>query len=329
MAMPTEQQLARRLAACAKSCRHQREKEEVWQEHLRKKREQAEEQQLNNSSSINGPGTDKPQCTEGHPVAEQAKVAGSRGQLRKEAAEQVQLRKEAAEQVQLRKEAAEHFDAPSSSSGHDASSADTVAGTLAPAAPMQQAPRPKTQPVEILDDESERSERPLGPRCATLPAGSFDMFDEDLASHFHWIQLHSSQIKYTTTIDPDCLHMQILDRDAANTYIAVKLPHAFVPDLAIIRPHLSVVHNATTTNWDTWFRMKHRLATLLSARKITCFFRARVSHVYKFVVDDNSELGVLIRMMQEVIAEFHVGPHPLDRVQELHMTFHQLNHHTV
>ena len=155
------------------------------------------------------------------------------------------------------------------------------------------------------------------------------MFAEDLEPHFHWLQLHSSQVKYTTTIDPDCLRVKILDRDAANTYIAVKLPRAFVPDLAIARPHLSVVHNATTTSWDTWFRVKHRLATLLSARKITCFFRARVSNVYKFAVDDQCELGVLIRMMQEVIAEFHVGQTPLDCVQELHMTFHQLNHHTV
>ena len=47
------------------------------------------------------------------------------------------------------------------------------------------------------------------------------------------------------------------------------------------------------------------------------------------MIDEDSELGVLSRMLQAIVRNYHPADTPIDVVQELHLTFNQLGHHTV
>ena len=167
---------------------------------------------------------------------------------------------------------------------------------------------------------------------ATLPVGSsqgLDMHTAELEPHFTHLQLMASTKIYRTKIDCSCLHMKITNRDTGATYVALLLPYKFTPTMAIVRPHVSLVHNVRTAGWQAYYHMKHSLTTLLNQRDITCYFRTTVSHPYKFVIDENCELGVLARMLQAIIRNYHPANHPIDIVQELHFTFEQLGYPTV
>ena len=182
------------------------------------------------------------------------------------------------------------------------------------------------QPVQILEREEAE------PRAAaTLPAGSssgFDVYASELVPHFKSLQLRAGTIIHKTSVDPSCLFMRITNAETGQTYISLVLPNEFTPRLAVVRPHVSLVHDVAPPDWASWYEMKHTLTTLLNPREVTCYFRAG-SHPHKYVIDERSELGVLIRMLQRIIINHHPANTPVDVVQELHFTFHQLGHHTV
>jgi len=190
-------------------------------------------------------------------------------------------------------------------------------------------PRPKSDSAigSFNEDDAARDEVLTQRRHTTLPIGK-DMHAPELAPHFRSLQQHVLRTRYRTKIDATNLHMKIQNRDTGATYVAIALPNEFTPCLAVVRPHVSLVHDVAPPDWTSWYEMKHTLTTLLNPRDVTCFFQAG-NNPYKYVIDERSELGVLIRMMQRIIRNYHPANRPIDVVQELHFTFNQVGHHTV
>jgi hypothetical protein len=188
------------------------------------------------------------------------------------------------------------------------------------------APAARSLPVEAksppMAEEPQRVE-------ATLPL-VLDLYTPDLVQHFRGLQVHAGSIIYTTRISPESLVMNCIDRDGTG-YVAMLFKHEFKPQLPIVRPHASLVHNLKVPDWKAWWRLKHCLCMMLTERTVQCFFQQRCSHPYKFVLDENCELGVLLRMLQDEIAAAHTGGTDIkvDIVQELHLTFHKIMDHTV
>ena len=162
---------------------------------------------------------------------------------------------------------------------------------------------------------------------ATLPP-ALDMYSPALEHHFRGVQQHSGTIRYSTRISAEYLHMKI-SADGIG-YIALLFTEDFMPTLPVFRPHVTLAYSVHLPDWPAWWGLKHRLTTFLNTRTITCFF-ARNQHAYKFVLHEDSELTVLCRIMQAEIRAAHVPVEGknLDLCCELHMTFHQMMHHTV
>ena len=190
-------------------------------------------------------------------------------------------------------------------------------------------PRPKSDLAigSFNEDDAARDEVLAQRRHTTLPIGK-DMHAPELAPHFRSLQQHVLRTRYRTKIDATNLHMKITHRDTGATYVALLLNHEFVPKLAIDRPHMTLVHDVRTDGWQAFYHMKHTLTTLLNERHIQCYFRP-TSNPYKYVIDENCELGVLARMLQAIIRNYHPADTPIDIVQELHFTFNQLGYPTV
>ena len=170
----------------------------------------------------------------------------------------------------------------------------------------------------------------LPAQTASLPVGhGLDMYSAALEPHFKAVQLNASRTVYKIKISPANLHMTCRE---GKCYCALVFKDEWEPTLAIVRPHVSICFSFCLSDFAEYWRLKHRLSMLLNERDITTYFTMTTSHQYKFVLDGNSELAVLCRMLQEEVADAHnkcVREFALDMPAELHMSFYQVGHHNV
>ena len=132
------------------------------------------------------------------------------------------------------------------------------------------------------------------------------------ASHFFKFRLNA-----------DCLYLK--GSEESGLYIALVFRQDSVPMFPIHLPHVSICHGLYIgESWNTLWRLKHSLATLLSARTITV-------EVYpqgdELTLTSRSELTELVMMLQEIISAFSIAPPPqqvrmFSLVTRLHFSWH-------
>jgi len=165
-------------------------------------------------------------------------------------------------------------------------------------------------------------------RHVTVPL-TRNMERRELQIHFGALKQLATQHIYKTRISPESLHMKLNDRDGV-AYIALLFKHEFTPMIPVQRPHVTLAYECVTADWASWWRLRTEMMCFMTERQITCHFNNRRGNEFSYVLSEDSELGVLCRRLQEIIAAAHPlnCPTPLRLAGELHITFCMVGEHT-